>query len=203
MLLRAGTLFVWALAAASAAFWGLKLFVAPPPVPAHAQVAAATPGAHADFGRLLGADAPPVVAAAAAPSDSRYHLLGVVSPRSAAAAREGLALIVVDDKPARAIRVGADVDDSHVLQSVNPRGATLGPRDGAAAVALTLPPPTSTSAAPPARANGFARPPVPRRFTPTAAPAVHLPIPRRALPASVDPPASGPNADDADADADR
>ncbi len=136
------TLAVWALAAASALFWGLKLFVKPPAAPPHTQVADTGLAARGDLSRLLGADAPPPVLANAEPvADARFQLIGVVSPRPRNAAREGLALIAVDGKPARAYRVGASVDGDTVLQTVGARGVTLGPRDGAALVALNLAPP--------------------------------------------------------------
>lgn len=147
------TLGVWALAAASAAYWGMRLFVNPQPVPAHAKPVEASAAARGDLTRLFGADAPPpAVDAQPEPApDARFQLLGVVSPRSPQAAREGVALIAVDGKPARAYRVGAVVDGNNVLKTVNPRGATLGPRDGAALVALNLapPPPAATGTPPP------------------------------------------------------
>jgi general secretion pathway protein C len=145
---RLMTLVVWALAAAAAVAWGLKLFVSPKPVPAGAQVADTTPVLQADLTRLLGADPPPPVAAAeeaAPPPDARFTLLGVVAPRQGAATRtgprEGVALIAIDGQTPRAYRVGARVDGDTVLQSVHARGAELGPRGGPARVALELPPP--------------------------------------------------------------
>lgn len=134
---------VWALAAGSALFWAFKVFVAPPAAPPHTQTAAATVALRGDLTRLLGADPPPpVVAAAEEPvADARFQLIGVVSPRSPRAAKEGVALIAVDGKPPKAFRVGAVVDGTTVLQSVAARGVTLGPRDGAAVVALNLAPP--------------------------------------------------------------
>ena len=134
---------VWALAAGSALFWGLRVFVKAPPLPPHTQTAAPAFAARGDLSRLLGADAPAPVAAAtpeAAP-DARFQLIGVVSPRSPQAAREGVALIAVDGKLPRAFRVGAVVDGQNILQTVAARGATLGPRGGPALVALDLPPP--------------------------------------------------------------
>jgi general secretion pathway protein C len=79
--------------------------------------------------------------------DARFQLIGVVSPRGPSSSREGLALIAVDGKPAKAFRIGAAVTGDTVLQAVRQRGATLGPRGGAAQVALEL-------AAPPAAATG-------------------------------------------------
>ena len=144
---RASTFLIWALAAASIAFWGLRLFTAGNPPPPDVKVATAAGAPRGDLSRLLGADAPPeapLEAPVAAP-DPRFQLVGVVSPRSPGAAAEGLAVIVVDDKPARAYRIGAVIDGQTVLQSVNPRGASLGPKGGAAAVALDLPPPAAAA----------------------------------------------------------
>ena len=134
MLARWVTFLVWAAVAASAVAWGLKIFVQPPAAPPQALVAETGRAARGDLTRLLGVDPPPPVAVKAPvpAADARFKLVGVVSPRSPQAAREGLALIAVDGKPPRAYRVGALVEDPHVLQAVNPRGATLGPVDGPA-----------------------------------------------------------------------
>ncbi|MDE1927768.1 MAG: hypothetical protein KGI36_11360 [Burkholderiales bacterium] len=134
------TLIVWALAAASAVFWGLKLFVAPQTLAVPAPLARTSLVARADLTRLLGVDAPLPQAEEPA-ADARFHLLGVVAPRGAAAAAQGLALIAIDGKPARAYRGGAVVDGQNVLQKVGPREASLGPRGGAVRVALNIPPP--------------------------------------------------------------
>jgi general secretion pathway protein C len=124
-------------------------------------------------------DAPPPTTAAPEPvPDARFTLLGVVSPRSPQAAREGLALIAVEGKPPRAYRVGAVVDGGpHVLQGVSARGATLGPREGAPAISLNLAPPApaATGTLPP---SGFGAVPVP---VPQQPPGAGLP-PRGALP---------------------
>ena len=134
---------VWALAAGGALFWGLKVLVKAPPAPPHTQTARATVAARGDLSRLLGADAAPLRTedSPAPAAAARFQLVGVLSPRSTKAAREGLALIAVDGKPARAYRVGAVVDGENILQTVAARGATLGPRGGAALVALNLAPP--------------------------------------------------------------
>jgi general secretion pathway protein C len=133
---------VWAATAASAVVWGLRLFVPSTPVPAHASVAQ-PPAAIGDLTRLFGAE-PVAEVEDEEPepvADARFQLIGVVAPRPAGAASEGLALISIDGKPPRAFRVGATVDGEQVLQAVQPRGATLGPRGGAALVALSIPPP--------------------------------------------------------------
>jgi general secretion pathway protein C len=179
MLARWVTFLVWAGVAGSAVAWGLKIFVQPPAAPPQALVAETGRAAHGDLTRLLGVDPPaPVAATAPVPAaDARFKLVGVVSPRSPQAAREGLALIAVDGKPPRAYRVGAVVDGAHVLQAVNPRGATLGPADGTALVALKLPPPSAaaTGVLPPAgRVGAVPRPAL--SMAPLQAPAPASPI---------------------------
>lgn len=154
MWLRWVTLVVWAVVAASALYWGLLLLVRVPSAPSAVTVADGPTAARGDLTRLLGAEQAP----AAAPSvpepaaDARFSLVGVVSPRSPQAAREGVALIAVDGKAPKAFRVGAVVDGTHVLQAVNARGATLGPAGGATVITLsTVPPaPAATGQLPPA-----------------------------------------------------
>jgi general secretion pathway protein C len=176
---RAAVLAVWSLVALCAVYWGLRIFSTPLAVPSQALVVSMAPALRGDLGRLLGPD--PVLQAETADEpvlvhDDRFSLLGVVSPRSAAAAREGVALIAVDGQPARAFRVGARVDGDTVLQSVTHNRVTLGPRDGAAQVALELAPPTPAAQGtlPPAN-SGFparqAQPgalPTPRFVNPNA-----------------------------------
>ena len=150
---------VWALVAASAAAWGLKLFVSAPAAPPQTQVIAPSAALRGDLTRIFGADAP--AAAPDAPPEpaasSRFQLVGVVAPRAGHAVGQGLALIAVDGKAARAYRIGAVVEGETVLQSVRARGASLGPRGGVATVALEIPPlpsaATGTLPAPDAAGN--------------------------------------------------
>lgn len=120
---RGVTLVIWALAAASAAWWGLRITGLSQPV----RTASVPLFAVADSGvdaqavaRVLGAvasvDAPASPAAA-----SRFALLGVVASQSS----QGAALISVDGKPGRAFRVGSKVEDGLLLQAVEPRRARL------------------------------------------------------------------------------
>ena len=158
MLARWWSFAVWALVAGSALFWGLRLFVTAPPAPSQTTVAELGAGARGDLSRVFGPD-PVVVVQAAEPepvADARFQLIGVVSPRGGGNSSQGLALIAVDVKPAKAYRVGSVVDGQTVLQSVQARGAALGPRGGAVQVALAIAPPAAaatgsfTDAAPPA-----------------------------------------------------
>lgn len=144
MLLRSLTFGVWALVAASAVAWGVKLTARPLPVPPGTAVATTTVASAADLTPLFGATAPPPVVAAETappppPESSRFQLIGVVAARHAARA-QGVALIAVDGKTPRAYRVGAVVDGELVLQAVHARAATIGPRGGVALVSLELPP---------------------------------------------------------------
>jgi general secretion pathway protein C len=144
---------IWAAVAASIVFWALRLWAQPIAVPAHAVVVATAGGFKGDLGRVLGPDAPIAMASmAAAPvqADSRFRLIGVVAPRPSSAQAEGLALIATDGKPAKAYRVGREVEGELVLLGVHARGASLGPRGQPPQIDLQLPalPPPTTGTMP-------------------------------------------------------
>jgi general secretion pathway protein C len=65
--------------------------------------------------------APAAGPAPAVPLATRFSLLGVVSD----AGGQGAALISVDGRPAKPFRVGSQVDEGIVLQSVQGRSAVL------------------------------------------------------------------------------
>lgn len=137
---RGVTLLVWAAAAASVAYWGLRLSseaaTGPTVVPAARQAGPVDPAVVA---RLLGHSntvAAGPAAPAAAPMSSRFNLVGVVADRS----QHGAALIAVDGRPAKPFRVGSRVDEGLVLQSVQPRRAVLAASlEGPAVVMLDMP----------------------------------------------------------------
>ena len=146
---RLSALLVWAAVAASLAFWGLRWFAHPVGIPEHANVVGWDYAQQGDVRRLL---APPVEAsaAAAAPQQaSRFKLLGVIAPRTQDS--PGAALISIDNLPPRAYRVGVVVDGDWVLQSIERKGAALGPAHGSAALSLDLPDPpmAATGSLPP------------------------------------------------------
>ena len=128
---------LWTLAAASAVFWMLRLSAPAdalaPPAATTRLAADADPAAVA---RLLGA-VPAANAATVTPeAASRFALSGVV----AYGTTRGAALISIDGKPPRPWRVGTQLGDGFVLQSVGPRSATLGASvDAAPAFTLQLP----------------------------------------------------------------
>ena len=138
MLARVSAFFVWALVAALAVFWGLRLLARPQPAPSHASTVSESVSLGGDLTRLFGKPAVATTAAAAAPVPpamaSRFRLVGVMAPKAGRADGAGLALIAVDGKPARAFAPGARVDGDLVLQSVGMRTAALGPARGAAAM---------------------------------------------------------------------
>jgi general secretion pathway protein C len=139
---RGATFVLWGLAAASAAYWSLKLGgtqgPANLPVAAPRQVASADPAAIA---RLLGS-APAVAglpqALPVATLASRFQLVGVVAGARSGA---GAAVISVDGRPAKPYRVGAALDEGLLLQSVRGRTATIAAQPaGPALLTLELPP---------------------------------------------------------------
>lgn len=132
---RLATLALWALAGASAVYWGLRLSA---PAAGPAPAAAAPEPVQADtqaLARLLGAQAVTVAEAPAAAS--RFVLQGLLAGTTSGA---GAALIAIDGKPARTYRVGASVEPGLVLQSLSRREARLGAAvDGATTLTLQMP----------------------------------------------------------------
>jgi len=115
-----------------------------------------------DQSRAVGGHLPP----AAPPTThvttrNSFKLVGVVAPRESVAGSEWVALIAVDEEPARAFIVGATVKGDIVLREVSARGAILGPREGSVAIALdVLPPPTTGMAQVPTSSSGLESPDV-------------------------------------------
>jgi general secretion pathway protein C len=135
------TFALWALVAAGAVYWGLKL--SGRSAAATAPVAARTP-APADpaaVARLLGSG--PQAATPVASVASRFALVGVVASRG----DNATALIAVDGKPAKPFRVGVAVDEGLVLQAVEARRVILAASaDSQTAVTLELPRPSAGAA---------------------------------------------------------
>ncbi len=131
---------VWCLVAISAVYWASQFLARPAPVPAQATTVGPAPTRTVSLTRLFGEPVvAAVVAAPAAPlvDDSRFKLIGLAAPR--AGQRSGLALIAVGDKPARALPLGAEVDEGLVVLAISHRQVDLGPRGGASTLSLTLP----------------------------------------------------------------
>jgi len=174
---------LWALAAGTAVFWGLRLASPPEPVAAAATMPAASVSADADaVARLLGAVSASEAAPAAPEAASRFALSGVVADPF----NQGAALISIDGKPPRPFRVGSRVGDGYVLQSVGVRSATLGASvSGPAAFTLQLPvrapisvgSPVPTGITPTARPNGLFPATVPAVVAPPAEAAAPQPAP--------------------------
>ena len=140
------TLLLWALLAASALWWWLR--AGQPAAPQPAPVAGGAPAARtvdsAQVARALGATAAAPAAPAAAPElGGRLALKGVVTHGG-----QGAALIALDGKPARPLRVGAlleGVDGGWRLRAVSPHAAVLA-ADGRE-LRLEMPAPAARTAA--------------------------------------------------------
>ena len=144
MLARLSAFVIWALVAATAVFWGLRLLVRAPEAPAYAVAVGDAATVRGDLTRLLGsAPVAPTTAAAAPEAASRFRLLGIVAPKSAGrgtdAASTGVALIAVDGKMPKAYSVGATLDGDLVLRSVSLRTASIAAGQGAPMITLELP----------------------------------------------------------------
>lgn len=135
---RIVTFAVAALAAASAAYWGLKGWGSSRPVAAPTMALAWAPpvGPKALALALGGGLAPQPSGESAPPVVSRYALLGVVAGRS----EGGAALISVDGQEARPVRVGAQLAGGLVLKSVTGRRAVLSSGADGSELTLELPP---------------------------------------------------------------
>ncbi|HRB09391.1 MAG TPA: type II secretion system protein N [Ottowia sp.] len=185
------TLLLWALLAASALWWWLRAGqpVAPPQAPVAGGAPAALTVDSAQVARALGATAAAPAAPAAAPElGGRLALKGVVTHGG-----QGAALIALDGKPARPLRVGAlleGVDGGWRLRAVSPHAAVLAAdgrelrlempapaaRTAAAGAAPMSPPPGAPMSPPPGAPElrpGTSRAPtaVPPMPTPPALPA--------------------------------
>jgi general secretion pathway protein C len=157
---------LWALAAASIVFWGLRLAA-----PADAIAPPAVTKAQADpdpaaVAQMLGAVSAQPSAVVTPEAASRFSLLGVVAD----ADKQGAALIAVDGKPPRPFKVGATVAEGYVLQSVSTRAASLGASvDTSPALTLQLPTRPLAVMTPPAIS-------APTTAAPTTAPAPPPPL---------------------------
>ena len=142
MLARLCAFVLWALVAATAVFWGLRLLVQSASAPPAAVVVSDSASPRVDLSRLLGvAPAAPVAPVAQVDANARFRLLGIMAPKLAAAGpAHGVALIAVDGKLPKAFRVGATVDGETLLQSVSLRSAALGSARGGPGFTLELPP---------------------------------------------------------------
>jgi len=134
--------FVWALVAASTAFWAMQIFAATRSLPSTAQTPQVST-ANGPMERLFGAVVVPTTPVAqAAPESSRFQLVGVIAP-PAGATHGGYAIVSIDNQPARTWRVGTTVDGNTALLAVSKRGAEFGPPGGPSSFSLQLPEPAA------------------------------------------------------------
>ncbi len=151
---RIFALIIWAAVAASLAYWGLRWMARPTGVPANATPVSMDSTAHGELRRLLAgpaktasgaAQADPTAASALA---ARLKLIGLVAP--GAGSPGGVALLTIDGKPPRAVRIGGTVDGDLILKKLTQRSAEIGTADGPTVATLDLPllPPPATGALP-------------------------------------------------------
>ena len=138
LVLHTATFAAWALAAAGVGYWVLQISAntgqANLPLVVSANGGPSNANDPAVLARLMGALAPQ---AAAPVNNNRFVLKGVVS----GALGQEAALIVIDDKPAKAFRVGSAIEDGLILQSAAPRKVTFAAsKDGPARLTLEMPP---------------------------------------------------------------
>jgi general secretion pathway protein C len=187
MVARITAWMVWTLLAVCTVAWGLKLFVRPEPVPAHARMVTMEQTLKGDplrlFASVSSAASSPAASASAGGSATvgRFRLVGMAAaPSSPTSDRQGVALLSIDGKPARAFEVGDWVDGDWVLQSVSARQVRLGPVGQAAVTVLDLPalPPPATGilSASAQRAADWLKVPSPAQ-APTAVPAAVNAVP--------------------------
>jgi len=195
MLARLSAFVIWALVAATAVFWGLRLLVRAPVAPAYTVPVGDASAVRGDLARLLGSA--PLASAAAAPAadaNARFRLLGIMAPKFVAGqvAEHGVALIAVDGKMPRAYTVGSRLDGDLVLQSVSLRTASIGTGQGTPAITLELPPlaAAATGKLPVGGAGATAAPPV---VAPQVGPQVTRPLmPQAMMPQAQPQPQPGP-----------
>ena len=179
--LRLITALLWALAAASAMYWGLRLGGpgATRAVPATAQAGPAGDASArlAAIARVLGDDQS-ALASPVASASSRFALLGVVAQGST-----GAALLVIDGKPAKPYRVGSELEEGLLLQSVGPRHVVLAASAGGPALhRLELPGPMAANAPASAASPATSQASQPSQATPQAAPTPQPPALQRPAP---------------------
>jgi general secretion pathway protein C len=135
---RAVTLVLAALAAASVVFWGLKIG-APTPVQVSAAALTTAQAEAVDWAasaRALGAKKNSEAPAARALNAQRWVLTGVVR----AGTSEGMALIAAEGQPAKPYRLKSRLEEGLFLVALEPRLAHLGPSpEGPVSISLTLP----------------------------------------------------------------
>ena len=164
---------VAAAVAVGAGAWALRLFAPADSAPSRTNTVEPVGSASSrtntvepdrgDQTRVVGAYLPPAAPVAApATTGDRFKLVGVVAPRESVAGSEWVALIAVDDEPARAFVVGATVKGDIVLREVSARGAILGAREGGVRIGLdVLPAPATGMAQVPTAGSGLESPDVP------------------------------------------
>lgn len=131
------------------AYWGMAWLASPLPVPANTVSASLSDMPKTNPQRLLSLSAQTAAPEQAAVSESavsqRVQLVGLMAgtPQHAGA---GIALLVVDGKPAKTYRVGQAIDSELVVLSISRQGVNIGMQgatEGVTLAAQSLPPPNT------------------------------------------------------------
>jgi general secretion pathway protein C len=130
--------FVWALVAATAAFWGLRIFAAARALPVEARVPPRPVAVNSPMTHVFGALPEPEAASAPPPESERFALQGVIAEGD-----HGIVVLSIDNQPPKAWRVGTTVEGDTTLLSVSRRAANFGPQGGPSTFTLELPPPAA------------------------------------------------------------
>ena len=109
---------------------------------------------------------------------SRIRIIGAVAPGTQSG-QGGVALLSLDGKPARAVKIGQTIDGDMVLLALNQRQAEIGPAGGPTLARIDLPrlSPAATSTLPPPSGLSMTPPPS------AAPPAPDMPPPENQDPA--------------------
>ena len=91
---------------------------------------------------------------------SRIRIIGAVAPGTPSG-DDGVALLSLDGKPARAVKIGQTIDGDMVLLALNQRQAEIGPMGGPTLARIDLPrlSPAATSTLPPPSGATLTPPP--------------------------------------------
>lgn len=140
------TFLVWLAVGGSAVAWAVPWIgrgQAVTPVP-EASATAHESDAEADWGPLLMGHSDVAPAALPGLQASRFQLVGVAGPLRAS--QQGVALLSIDGKPARAFRPGQAIDESLAVLEITANVVKIGLRGQAPAIVLqapALPPPAT------------------------------------------------------------
>lgn len=144
MWVRFVTFGLWLGVGASAVAWVMPWLSPASPQATATAVAVSAPVPPADWSPLLTRSPTGTEPVMAAPDSARFRLVGVAGPLKSSG--QGVALLSIDGKPARAFRPGELVEGQRVVLEVTAHTVRIGPPGGPANLTLQAPllPPPAT-----------------------------------------------------------